>query len=241
MATLPELAAQCAAQPAPVLLLDTCALLDVIRIAGRASPNDPTPDPSLAAAAQHLLRLAQLPTPHLHLICYELVPLEWRANQPAVSRGPRTGLRQAQALLQRFNGTAATLGIPSPVYRPAQLAERDGELVIDRLLDLSLELLAASQQLERLAACEARAVQRSISCTPPAAEGKPELKDCLLIEHYLALCAHLPAAVPRLFVSSNVNDYGRSLKLRPPLDTEFAAVNLQLVNNFAHAKSVLSL
>jgi hypothetical protein len=241
MAKLPELAAQCAAHPAPILLLDTCALLDVIRIAGRDNPNDVTPDPAIAPAARHLLGLAQLPEPRVHLICYELVPTEWQANQPEVSRGPLTGLRRTQALLQRFNSTAAALGIPAPIYRPAQLAERDVEVVIERLLDLSQELLTGSKQLERLAACEALAVQRSITYTPPASKGKPELKDCLIIEHYLALCRQLPADVPRVFVSSNVSDYGRNMTLNPPLDAEFVGAGLQWAKDFAHARNLLAL
>lgn len=153
----------------------------------------------------------------MHLVCHELVPQEWAANEAEASKGPRTGLRRVRELLNRFNEAAVSLAIPELVYRPGHLAERDVELVITRLVELGQRMLAASLQIERLADCERRAVQRSIANVPPASKGKPELKDCLIIEHYLEFCRHLPPTIPRVFVSSNVNDYGRNFNLFPRL------------------------
>jgi hypothetical protein len=100
-------------------------------------------------------------------------------------------------------------------------------------------VLAASHQLKRLDLCEKRAVQRSINNIRPASKGKPELKDCIIIERYLKLCRQLPPTITRLFISSNVNDYGKSLSLFSPLDQEFGAVGLNWALSFAHAHSML--
>src|SRR5258708_5063639 len=86
------------AGPAPVLFLDTCAVLDVLRV---ASDRDSTPD-RLIPAAQEVATRAYPPGHKLWLIASDLIDLEWRDNFQTV-------LANAEAHIARTDRSLATL------------------------------------------------------------------------------------------------------------------------------------
>jgi hypothetical protein len=76
----------------------------------------------------------------------------------------------------------------------------------------------------------------------PSSKGKPEYKDCHIVEHFLELARMLRSGgltEKIVFVSSNTEDYGKGPDGRPPLDAEFRAVQLQFVTDIAWAESQL--
>ena len=113
-----------------------------------------------------------------------------------------------------------------------------------QLAQLSKLLLGASVLVEADMGCEHRAYLRCRAHQAPAAEKKPELMDCTIIEHYLEVCKHLPAGgPPRVFLSANSQDYGQPSGggLREPLGVQFEGVGLRWAKNFSEAASLLGL
>ena len=131
MTTLGQAAADLIAAPRPVLFVDTCTLLDIVRA--------PLRDLTLAVRAGVELRaLAAAGT--VRLFVQDIVPGEWADNLPAARRDGEAGVRAFTATWQ----IAADLGRPAPrlpVLPPGTL--------IDELERLSHDLLMAANQLER--------------------------------------------------------------------------------------------
>ncbi len=82
---------------------------------------------------------------------------------------------------------------------------------------------------------------RASQARPPSSRGKPELNDCTIIEHYLAIAAQLADLnVPQVFVSSNTTDYGGGkAQLLPSLQDEFDTVELKWCSNLAWAVTTI--
>lgn len=238
MPKLLDVVAQCQALPVPVVLLDTCALLDLVREVGRPEADVSLPRQGVSSAARTLLNRATAPVPQVHLLHYELVPGEFETHVTSTSNGALTPFRKAVASINLLNQVATGLGLPA--YNPGSLTEHDATIVVSGLVDLGRRLLANSSKIDPDTACERLAFDRSITAQAPASSGKPELKDCTIIEHYLALCQQLPVTTVKVFVSSNFRDYGdKSYRLKPPLTQQFAQVGLEWASDFIWAQGIL--
>lgn len=75
----------------------------------------------------------------------------------------------------------------------------------------------------------------------PAARGKQEFKDCLIIEQYLALGRRIQSlGVPLVFVTSNSEDYcGGGTRLAAPLNEELPAAGITWCSVLNWAEAVL--
>lgn len=128
MTTLAQAAANLTAAPRPILFLDTCTLLDIVRA--------PLRDLTMAVRAGVELRgLAAAGT--IRLFVQDIVPGEWADNLPAARRDGEAGVRAFTATWQ----IAADLGQPAPpppVLPPGTL--------IDELEQLSRDLLTAADR-----------------------------------------------------------------------------------------------
>jgi len=124
-----------------------------------------------------------------------------------------------------------------PQVGPFELPRRLNE-ICERLLRMLIRL---SPDAETLRAAELR----SIKGLKPAAIGKREHADCLIIETCLALCKALRShGFPErcVFVSSNEADfYGDGTPLRPHEDlaAECSALDLRFAFAFDHALSII--
>lgn len=131
MITLTQASADLIAAPRPVLCLDSCALLDIVR----APLRDLT---ATVRAGVELRNLAAAGT--VRLFVQDIVPGEWADNLPSARRDGEAGVRAFTATWQ----IAADLGQPAPplpVLPPGTL--------IDKLEQLSRDLLAAAGELDR--------------------------------------------------------------------------------------------
>jgi hypothetical protein len=146
-------------------------------------------------------------------------------------------LRAVREQLERFRAACRLVGLPVP----AQLSPRY-ERIPDRLAGLATRIHDAAIILADDNDHWLRAVKRHINKLPPAARGE-QVKDCAIIEHFLALCDSLRQGGFRekcIFVSSNTKDYcEHAVRLHPNLGREFEAVGLDFVTDFAWARSVL--
>jgi len=77
----------------------------------------------------------------------------------------------------------------------------------------------------------------------PAKQGKPEPKDCAIVETFLDMGKQLRGSnfdQTICFLTSNINDYGKASALNSPLGEDFSSINAKCANDWAWALFVLS-
>jgi hypothetical protein len=100
----------------------------------------------------------------------------------------------------------------------------------NELFSISETLLLESEVILQDDTLLAAAMKRVLNEHAPSSNGK-EAKDCVIIEHYLAMCAELRrlrVGDAIRFVTSNVNDFGTPGALRAPLDRQFLDPNVDM-------------
>lgn len=226
--------AKVAALGAPVLCIDTCTVLDIMR--------DPTRDTVRAherKAALDLLLALETGTALVSLVA-EQVHFEFHEHANAVEAEAVRALQKLRDQLARIDGVAAAFG---GVGR-ADLSHLDDHMarsrgVVDRWM-------AASHMAPASVDISHRAFVRVNQARTPARKGQHSIKDCVVIETYLDVIGELRAAglgSTIVFTSSNTRDYagesGQALK--PDLAIDFAKVGMEYAPNLAAAKHLLGL
>jgi len=208
----------------PVLFLDTCILLDIIRTTYRCLGVGYV---TRAAELRDLLTVAPV---QCVLVVASMVPTEWNDNALNVRDEVRSHLVKVQDQASHFHQACSDLGIPlgfgAPAYPAANLP--------DRLFDLSRQLLDLAVRLDADSGCSVRGVNRVVTKVPPANQGG-EVKDCVIVEECLELTRQLRAngfARKCVFCTSNTKDYGLP---HPALAADFVAVGLVFVTNLPWA------
>jgi len=240
---------QVLAQPAPVLFLDTCALLDVLRV---ASEREDAPHRIIPAAEEVAAKASSSPR-QMWLLGAERLDVEWDDNVRGVLDTIGGHIARVDRSLARLHAAARSVSsiptearsgdfsfvtaVRAPQLGPFELPERLRD-ICERVLRVLIRL---SPDADILRAAELR----SMRGLKPAAKGKREHADCLIIETCFALCKSLRSRgfVERCaFVSSNTADfYGEGSPLRPHEDLagECSAINLHFARAFDHALSIL--
>lgn len=216
----------------PVLCIDTCSILDVMR-----DPTRETAKPHDRQAAIDLVTAAEAG----RLICLmaEQVAIEFSDHDQPVQDEAERNLKKVREQLDRINRLSAVFGAPGNVNL-AHLDDHVGRAraVVGRWL-AKLDRVVPSPQTP------AKAFARVNACIAPARRGKESSKDCLVYETYLEAVSILRGAgvtTPIVFLSSNTNEYlteGRILK--PEIAAEFGAIKLDYAPNMSAAKHALGL
>ena len=201
-ANLPDTLALILSDPAPVLMLDACSLLDVAR-----APSLPNNSSGVVDAANRLL--AGSDADRLWIVVAQVAANEFRQNINAVVQQQEGHLRRLRTDLTKATqvGRALGRGLPraamSDVF-PAHLAEG--------LRERAEKLAQAALELDSDDVCRAAAGRRVTAGRAPAGQGHiQQYKDCEIFEAYLNLLGELRAAgfVERVaFVTSNTKDFG---------------------------------
>lgn len=212
----------------PVLFLDTCDLLHIIR----AIPRDKFS--RYPGEALRLRTALQATPPACRLVVSHLTRQEWEDNQPSALKESRDRLTTLNNFSAAYHDVREAMGIPIPFGRADYLNSG----VAEGLLELSKGLLDAAIEIDRDEACLTRATDRVLSKIPPSRKGG-EFKDCAILEHCLAVCRELRAgkfADKLIFCTSNVKDYCEVKPLlHPELAAEFASINLTYKPNLVGA------
>jgi hypothetical protein len=214
---------------APVLCLDTCALLDVMR-----DPMRENFSADQAGAALFLLSKAQASPRELSIVIAEQVYTELTQHMDSVEAESWSAVRKierALGIFARHGLVPDTSSVLSTVLRfPSQsrgIVERFGN---------AAHIVKARQALYR------RAFHRISMNVRPARRGKDSAKDCLIVETYLETARVLRANDFQhdiVFLTTNPTDYeekGRPKILHPELLADFAAVNLAYQATFMAAR-----
>jgi hypothetical protein len=235
---LADLATSVLAAPCPVVMIDACAILDIVRA---ASPSRETPS-SVIVSAKRLENAAQAMPRRVWLIVTSTVRVEVDDNLASTVRELQHALQGFEKHLERIESAAESI---IPLYRssgPQQEAQR--ARLSDELRARVASLLDACHTLDDGDPSSlARARDRSIAKRPPAHK-KESRKDCEMLEHYLALTASLRAGGMThqkvLFVTSNKVDFDLGAE-KAALRDELTLTGLTLLPTLDNAWGILGL
>lgn len=222
------------ARGAPVLLVDTCVLLDLIRDVTR---KDVQAHNLIAAAA--LLTAAENGN-DLTVIVADQVRTELADNQHGVEEEARSGLTKFREQVKRINQVAAQFGTTTAIDT-THLADHVARTVavLQRWTQVAIAA-PAGPDVER------RAMRRVVQALAPSRKGKESAKDCLVVESNLEVAGELRAAgfIGRIvFASSNTDEYhdGGTKTLHAQLQADFGVHAIDYAPNFGAAKHSLGL
>jgi hypothetical protein len=226
---LSTLVGEILSSPAPVILWDSCALLDVMRAAYRDHIDTRSVDRS-----QEFLSRATTTPREIWSLASEIVEQEFRKNGNDVKA-------ELSALLNSLDACASDLR-RSGRYTGDYSATAP---LASSLHDLSADLLSNSNVVALDAVCDRRAAYRMAAVIPPCrSRGSNNNGDCRIIEHYLEIARQLSAASFRfrvIFVSSNKKDYGEPSNMKYILGVEFSDAKLDYAKDAHAAASLLGM
>lgn len=215
-----------------VLVCDTCALIDIIRLPMRVSN-----EKDIARTLAAVNKIEELVSARkVTIICPPPVSVEWHKNAPATRSELESFITEAGRAYKNIRTAAAASGevMPSlsfPVERTAKY-----------LYDISERILLSSIMLQNENAPSIRATSRALSCIPPASKGK--VADCLIYEHTLELFSNITMgnnSLKRILLTSNSEDFFDGPKYpKPPIDTELIARGAMLCKNWNWALGEIS-
>lgn len=232
MPSIADTAARVATAGAPVLFLDTCNILDIVRAPVRLLTG-------CVEAASELVAGATAAAPRFNLIVGSFVPGEFAANSPTVADALAAHLDRMDEQAGHFHGLCGHLGIALGFGRPGYQATA----FAGRLGDLSRDVLAAAVVLDTHPDILARAVTRVTGAHQrrPSRNGG-QLKDCVIFEEYLEVCRQVRAttfAGKLVFCTSNTADYCDGKVVHPDVAADCGAVGLSFTTNLPWAVAEL--
>lgn len=218
---------------APVLCVDTCSLLDIVR--------DPTRDQSQLADFQAAMSLVGHTTGGtLTVLLADQVQVEMNVHLEQVQKECADALLRWTQKIALVESIVSVLGSPPSINTAPLLGhEVRARVQLDALL---LAALPAPQS----AAIAGRAVARTNRAHTPSGKGKDSTKDCVVIETYLEAMGRLRAAgltSKCVFLSSNTKDYldPISRKVKADLGAELGPLGIDYCSAFHPAKHFLGL
>ncbi|HFH3285712.1 PIN domain-containing protein [Pseudomonas aeruginosa] len=219
---------------APVLCVDTCTLLDVIRDITREAVAL-----SDVSAGLALLSTAEIGS-ELIVLMAEQVSIELLAHIADVEKEAQRGLEKFQSQAGRIRDVAQAYGAQGALHTQYL----DGH--VGRARTVLERWRNVVQVVPHNDGVSSRAFRRVNEPRTPARRGKESMKDCVIIEAYLETAHQLRAAgfsKPVVFASSNTKEYFEPNTRHLPMDiaSDLAAVQMDYAPNFGAAKHLLQL
>lgn len=218
---------------APVLCVDTCTLLDVIRDITRDSV-------ALSDVSAGLSLLGTAELSELTVLVAEQVTIELLTHIESVEQEAQRGLERFQTQANRIHYVADAYGAQGTLN--AQY--------LDGHVDRARAVLDRWQSVARLVphndGVSSRAFRRVNEPRTPARRGKESMKDCVIVEAYLETAHQLRVAglrKPIVFASSNTKEYFEpaTRHLSADIASDLAVVQMEYAPNFGAAKHLLRL
>lgn len=217
----------------PILCVDTCSVLDILR--------DPTRKNFGAHEAQAALELNEAFKSNMAFcLVAGQVHDEFVEHVAAIEEGTDKAIKQLCKTLDHVHQLAATLGGTGKL----DVSSLDGHGRRSRAV--AEQMLTYGMLLPTETNIVGMAFKRMSEPRTPARRGKDSMKDCVVIETYFAQIRELRNAghsAPIVFVSSNVTDYmGEARRtLVTDIAIEFDALSLGFAPNLPAAKFSLGL
>lgn len=228
-------AVQAVAGGLPVLFVDTCALLEVVRFAERERT-------SLAAdlaAASRVLAAQTAGTAGLVMVTSEIVQTEWQDNQRSVLTQVETHVQRVDEDALRVIACATSLGQTiAPPQLPALRVPAALHAFAERMLGAALELPHTTE-------IGMAAFKRELAGKGPAKKGSKKcLKDCIVTETLLDFARSVPKTGrgPLVFLTYNHRDFASGgQKPHADLAGDFAQLGIDLAFNWSWAAHSLGI
>lgn len=213
----------------PVLCVDTCTVLDVVRDITRESVT-----PADVNAGLDLLALAEAGS-RLTVLMAEQVTLEIAGNVETVEQEARAALEKFLAQAQRIHDVAGAYGAQGHL----QIRHLDGHVI--RAKPVLGRWTQVAQVVPHNDGVASRAFRRVNAPRTPARRGKESMKDCVIVEAYIEAASQLRAAgmtAPIVFASSNTKEYfaSNTRHLQADIAMDLAAVGIEYAPNWGAAK-----
>jgi len=197
VATIDEVIADIAVSSSPVLCLDTCDFMDVVR--GVAEEN------LFHAQSFRLMRNALASgSLEFQIVITYLVRHEWEQNKAAAVGMVQNFLKDLAKKTNRVTEVRQLSGLASPAVDQGLFDSFLGQT----LIDLAESIMTSAVVLKKHEPCVDRALDRVMDRKRPSHQR--EIKDSINWEHYLELAARLKSsgyAQPLIFVSANKKDF----------------------------------
>lgn len=213
----------------PVLDLDTCAILDIVRDPRRR-------DVRLNDQRASILLLEAAERERVDVFVTSLVRGEFAENAEATEREAERSLAAITADVIKLDALATLHGSPGN----ADILHWRNQVRCRQVADRWLEV---SKDDEASDAASRRAMARVLKRQPPSRRDKDSMEDCLILETYLEharRARQLGLQKPAVFVSSNTNDYAKSAaRLPSELKSDFADAQMDYAPNMATAHALV--
>ena len=230
-----DLAAKITRADVPVLLLDTCTILDVVRAPVRDQLG--THDIN---AVHTLIGRAAAAQPTVSFVITAQVLQEFREHIDVVETETGDALEKAAdrfaAILRRMQALCPDDCIPGAVELVSLGFPERGRQLADQIVQSSSVLDDHPDDI-------LKAYRRVTLAKPPATRARQSVKDCHITEGCLRLAAKLRSAGflrNMVFTSSNTKDYQQDHpSLHPALRAEFDSACLEYSPNWSAARHEL--
>lgn len=213
----------------PVLFIDTCSILDIIN-----SVHMNVFSENYAISA---LELISLHGNDVWLTTSQNVKEEWNDNIDAV-----ISTMEREILKVDRNISSMLMVVNALLNASYSTPQKISSLNITKhIRSLSETFLNTCLTLERKDVHTIRAMQRVRKNEAPARKGKPEPKDCEIVESFLELAQQLRKsgfAQRLIFFTANKEDFGTNIKLKQPLDTQFSQLSAELINSIDYVLAI---
>ena len=230
MPTLADTVSELLTRDEPVLFLDTCILLDIVRATYRCLG-------TTVADASEIRRALGTSPPSVSLVLASWIFTEWQNNITVTQNDVAKHLESIQDQSNHFYEACQALGVSLSFTKPDFKTANLHQL----LHDLSKELLECSISVDDDATCTLRGHTRAKQGLPPSIKGR-EVKDCVILETCLEVTRQLRSAGfsrPCVFCTSNTKDYGKPEEGRIPEFSD-ASLNLVFTTTLSWARSQLT-
>jgi hypothetical protein len=214
--------------PAPVLFVDSCTLLDIVRAPLRNKANE------VRVARQFLAAVRKAPKT-IYILISSPTPQEWNDHiDEAVA-----DCTNAVSACNAVSSICGHMTLPPVAALPAAVLT-----LPDMLRNLSSDLLTEAIRIKNQAVAMDKAIARIIASTHPAKPGGRGAKDSIILEHAVETTSKLRTAGFTgicMFVSSNTNDFAvkGGTTLHAQLAPAFNPVTLQYAVSLEHAETIL--
>jgi PIN domain len=227
-----DVAAQLVTADVPVLLLDTCFILDIVR----APIRDNFGVHDIDAVSTLLERLLKTP-PGVSLVITELVKHEFFEHIDEIESKTLKALNslteQVASILERMAALSPGQDIPRGIDLQSLGFPANSRRLAEKIFHMSTVLADHIDERNK-------ASDRVIFVKPPATKATQSFKDCLITESYLSLASALQKigfCRKTVFATSNTSDYQQGGRdLHPDLRTEFSAVGLEYARSWSAAR-----
>ena len=213
----------------PVLFIDTCVFFDILRSPFRESIHI-----NAISSALNLMKLSDSNPNGVWLLTSETVKDEWNDNIENVKKELENEIKKQERIRKNLVTTAnVILKIDHSHGQEMTILNLHGHLE-----NLSRNFLNYCLVIKQEDSHSIKAMHRVQKCLAPAKKGKPEPKDCLVLEAFLDVSEklrNLDYNQEIYFITSNSNDYGSPDKSL--IIDDLNKVNATLLNSLSWAFS----